>query len=127
LVNNLSEPPQGNKGFSSTDKPATSLGIMGEIIQLFKSSGHPPGTHFLGATPCQALVILMSLAGIKSSVIIDSGSNISLISSHLIPQIQPPLKVKTGQKIKISQVTGLPQTNTSILTYISILRKAGSN
>jgi len=53
----------------------------------------------------------MSLSGTKSSVIIDSGSNISLISSQLISQIQPPLKIKTGQKIKISQVTGWSSTN----------------
>ena len=52
----------------------------------------------------------MSLMGTKSSVIIDSGSNISLISSQLISQIQPPLK------IKISQVTSRSSTN----EYINI-------
>ena len=53
----------------------------------------------------------MSLTGTKSSVIIDSGSNISLISSQLITQIQPPLKIKNRQKIKISQVTGRSSTD----------------
>jgi len=53
----------------------------------------------------------MSLTGTKSSVIIDSGSNISLISSQLTSQINPPLKIKTGQKIKISQVTSQSSTN----------------
>ena len=111
LVNNLSETSWGVRGFGSTDKPAISSGIKGEIIQLSKSSGHPPGTHFLGATPCQALVRLISLTGTKSSVIIDSGSNILLISSQLISQIQPPLEIKTGQKIKISQVTSQSSTD----------------
>jgi len=111
LTNHLSKSTRGTKGFGSSDKPTTSLGIKGEIIHLLKSAGRPPSTHFLGATPCQAPVRLMSLTGIKSSVIIDSGSNISLISSQLISQIQPPLKIKTGQKIKISQVTGRSSTN----------------
>ena len=111
LVDTLSESSRGTRGFGSTNEPTVSLGVKGEIIQLTKSSGCPPGTHFLGATPCQALVRLMSLTGTKSSVIIDSGSNILLISSQLISQIQPPLKIKTGQKFKISQVTGWSSTD----------------
>ena len=111
LVNHLLGTSWGAKGFGSTDKTVISLGIKGEIIQLSKSAGWPPGTHFLGATPCQAPIRLMSITGTKSSVIIDSGSNISLISSQLIPQIQPTPKIKTGQKIKISQVTGWSSTD----------------
>jgi len=111
LTNHLVKTTRGTEGFGSTDKTTISLGTKGEIIQLPKSAGRPPGTHFLGATPCQALVRLMSLTGIESMVIIDSGSNISLISSQLISQIQPPLKIKIGQKIKISQVTGRSSTS----------------
>ena len=47
-------------------------------------------------------------------IIVDSGSNITLISQKALEQMKKPPKIKTGQHIKLVQVTG----NTTITGYI---------
>ena len=98
----ISNMERGHQGFSSTD-PTT---LTSEVIELRPVAGRPPGTTFLGAQPSKATVRLNSPSGPLAQVVIDSGSNISLISTRLLNKMDPPLKPKTGQEIKISQVTG---------------------
>ena len=61
--------------------------------------------------PSKATVRLNSPNGPLAQVVIDSGSNISLVSTQLLDKMNPPLKPKTGQEIKISQVTGRSSTS----------------
>jgi len=80
-------------------------------IQLKTIAGWPPGTTFLGAQLSKATVSLNSPNGLISQIIINSGSNISLILSKLLERFNPPLRLKEGQNIKIDQVTGWSSTN----------------
>jgi hypothetical protein len=54
---------------------------------------------------------LMVTSGKSTPMVIDSGSNITLILSRLIEHLLPPVKTKEGQSIKINQVTGRSTTN----------------
>ena len=98
----ISNTERGPQGFSSTN-PTT---FTTEVIELRPVAGRPPGTTFLGAQPSKATVRLNSPNSPLAQVVIDSGSNISLVSTQLLDKMDPPLKPKTGQDIKISQVTG---------------------
>jgi hypothetical protein len=49
-------------------------------------------------------------------VIVDSGSDITLISQKSLIEMQNPAKLKQGQRINLVQVTG----NTSISGYVDI-------
>ena len=101
-VNSLSQTEHGSEGFGSTDCAA----MISNAIQLKTIAGRPPGTTFLGTQPSKATVRLNSLNRPVSQIIINSGSNISLISTKLLEKFNPPLKLKEGQDIKINQVTG---------------------
>ena len=103
----ISNTKRGHQGFGSTD-PTT---FTTEVIELQPVAGRPPGTTFLGAQPSKATVRLNSQNGPLAQVVINSGSNISLISMRLLDKMDPPLKPKTGQEIKISQVTGQSSTS----------------
>jgi len=92
--------------FGSTDTGT----FTSEVIQLRPVAGRPPSTTFLGAQPSKATIRLNSPDGPSAQIIIDSGSNISLISSKLLEQLQPPPKPKEGQNIKINQVTSRSST-----------------
>ena len=49
-------------------------------------------------------------------IIVDSGSDITLISQKTLEQMLKPPKIRTGQRIKLVQVTG----NTIITRYVSL-------
>ena len=98
----LSETTRGTKGFGSTDVKTFTV----EVIQLQQVTGRPPGTTFLGAQPSKAAVRLNSPNSPSTLIVIDSGSNISLVSTKLLERIHPTPKAQEGQHIKINQVTG---------------------
>ena len=98
----LSSTTRGQQGFGSTD----SRTFATEVIHLKPVAGRPPGTTFLGAQPSKATVRLNAPTGPTAQVVIDSGSNISLVSTRLLEKLNPSPKPRTGQEIKISQVTG---------------------
>ena len=100
-MNSLSQTKCGSEGFGSTNCVA----MISNAIQLKTVAGRPPGTTFLGVQLSKATVRLNSPNGPVSQIIIDSGSNISLISTKLLERFDPPLKLKEGQDIKINQVT----------------------
>ena len=105
-VKELSTTDRGSGGFGSTNARS----FNSEVIQLQPVAGRPPGTTFMGAKPSKATVRLNSPNGLSAQVIIDSGSNISLVSTKLLAHIQPPPKPKEGQHIRINQVTGRSST-----------------
>ena len=84
----LSETVRGAKGFGSTDVKT----FASEVIQLKPVAGRPPGTTFMGAQPSKASVRLNSIDGPITSIVVDSGSNISLVSSKLLENLNPTPK-----------------------------------
>jgi len=81
-----------------------------EVIQLKALMGRLPGTTFLGVQPSKAMVRLNLTDGPAATIIINSGSNISLVSSKLLEKLNPLPNPKEGQHIKINQVTGRSST-----------------
>ena len=102
----LSKSDRGTRGFGSTDSNT----FASEVITLEPVKGRPPGTTFLGAQPSKAMVRLNSPTGLSTQIVIDSGSNITLVSSKLLEKMNPSPKPKEGQNIKINQVTGRSST-----------------
>jgi len=98
----LTKSERGSGGFGSTDNNT----FASEVITLEPVKGRPPGTTFLGAQPSKATVRLNLPTGPSTQIVIDSGSNITLVSSKLLEKMNPPPKPKEGQNIKINQVTG---------------------
>ena len=64
----------------------------------------------MGAQPSKATVRLNSVDRLTAQIVIDSGSNISLVSTKLLDKLNPKPKIKEGQNIKISQVTSCAST-----------------
>jgi len=80
--------------------------VTGEIVELNKHMARPPGCSFLGSKATQTMASIGGLSEEPIKVIIDSGSDITLISEAALDQLTVKPKVKTGQKIKLIQVTG---------------------
>lgn len=76
----------------------------------------PPGCSFLGLRTTQVPVTVNSVTGAASTVIIDSGSDITLISHKLLSELSPAPKWKTGQKVNLVQVTG----NATISGFVNL-------
>jgi deoxyuridine 5'-triphosphate nucleotidohydrolase len=98
---------RGSGGFGSTDTTTLSANVH----QLKTIAGRPPGTTFLGVQPSKATVRVNALNGHSTQIVVDSGSNITLVSSKLLDKLNPSPKPKEGQHIKINQVTGRSSTN----------------
>ena len=76
----------------------------------------PPRCWFLGACATETLANLDDPKGKPISVIINSGSDITLISQQTLELMIKPPKIRTGQKIKLIEVTG----NAIITGYIAL-------
>ena len=87
--------------------------IKNDSILLSKIFSKPPGTSFLGTNPCMANV---KIGEIRTKAIIDSGSDITLISNKLYNSIKPKLPIHMGKKIGLVQVT----SKTSIEKFVKI-------
>ena len=92
---------------NETDKPT---------IELKKHLARPPGCSFLGARATETFASINNPQGETIPVIIDSGSDITLISQRTLDQMSKPPKIRTGQRIKLVQVTG----NASITGYVTL-------
>jgi hypothetical protein len=66
----------------------------------------PPGCAFLGPKAVTILGNLMSWNRNLTPVVVDSGSDITLISKDWYRKLELPPKVKSGQRVKLVQVTG---------------------
>lgn len=78
----------------------------GDILELKKYMARPPGCSFLGAHATETVATLNSRNSTPISVIIDSGSDITLISQQTVDKLLATPKIRTGQRINLIQVTG---------------------
>lgn len=85
-------------------------------IELKRHLAWPPGCSFLGARATETLASLDDPKSKPILVIIDSGSDITLISQKALDQISTQPKVRTGQRINLIQVTG----NAIITGYVAL-------
>jgi hypothetical protein len=76
----------------------------------------PPGSSFLGAAATEATATVGSLETDPILVIIDSGSDITLISRKALEALTNPPKLKAGNDVRLIQVTG----RSSISGYVNI-------
>ena len=76
----------------------------------------PSGCSFLGSKATEVPITIGSLSGLQSSIIIDSGSDITLISQKLLEELSPAPRIRIGQKINLLQVTG----NAAITGYVPL-------
>src|ERR1700728_1573062 len=86
------------------------------LVELHKYMARPPGCSFLGATATHVPVTINSPRNNSSSIVINSGSDITLISLKALDSLDEVPKVKKGQKINLVQVTG----KASISGYIDL-------
>jgi hypothetical protein len=85
-----------------------SPGVRAEkaLIEVRKHMARPPGCAFLGSNPVEATATVNGLDVDPLITVIDSGSDITLISQKALDGLSRPPKVKAGQNIKLIQVTG---------------------
>ena len=94
------------------------------LIELHKYTARPPGCSFLGDSAAHVLVSINSPTKNLSDIIIDSGSDITLILEKTLGGLSEIPKVKKGQKINLVQVTGKASISGYMeLDYISTPRK----
>jgi len=86
------------------------------LVELHKYMARPPGCSFLGATTAHVPVTVNSPTENLSDIIIDSGSDITLISMNTLNTLVEVPKIKKGQKINLVQVTG----KVSISGYVEL-------
>ena len=75
-------------------------------VSLKRRQARPPGCTFLGAKAIVAPVHLIEEGLNLTDLVIDSGSDITLISEGLLKKLKGAPKVKTGQRINLVQLTG---------------------
>ena len=73
-----------NEQGPQTHKLLTSNSPNQNLIKLTKTMSRPPGNSFIGSKPSSTKVNMNNLQGPKTDIIIDSGSDITLISSKTL-------------------------------------------
>ena len=86
------------------------------LIELKKHLARPPGCSFLGSQATQVPATMNFLDQNLMKVIVDSRSDITLISEKSLVEMQTLVKIRQGQRVNLVQVTG----NASISGYINI-------
>ncbi|KAB5588054.1 Transposon Tf2-1 polyprotein [Ceratobasidium theobromae] len=89
---------------------------LGEELVLKRLMSRPPGTAFFGSKATIIQGWIQSTKGLKQDITFDSGSEITLINKKLLKDLKPQPHVKTGQHLKLIQVT-----RTSFLKYFVIV------
>jgi hypothetical protein len=82
------------------------LPTEGSSITLKRRQARPPGCTFLGAKAIVAPVCLTQENCNPTELVIDSGSDITLMSENHLKNMKNAPKIKTGQKINLVQLTG---------------------
>jgi hypothetical protein len=90
--------------------------MIGEEVTLKRLMSRPPGTAFYGSKATIVKGWIQSKFGSKRRITFDTGSEITLINEDLIPELSPVPKIKSGQKLKLVQVTG----NSTISQYVIV-------
>jgi hypothetical protein len=75
------------------------------LAELKKHQAQPPGCSFLGSQATQVPTTINSVNKNLVKVIVDSRSDITLISQKLLTKMPDPVKLRQGQKINLFQVT----------------------
>ena len=88
----------------------------GRMIELKRHMSRPSGCSFLGSKATHAMASVGGLEEDMMKVIVDSGSDITLISQTALESLKAKPKVKKGQKIDLIQVTG----STTISGYVTL-------
>ena len=86
------------------------------VIELKRHSARPAGCSFLGARATETLASLDDPEGELILIIVDSGSDITLISEKALERMTVQPKIRTGQRINLIQVTG----NMVITGYVTL-------
>lgn len=86
------------------------------LVELRKYMARPPGCSFLGSKATKAEAYVGQETEKPIDVIVDSGSDITLISEKALADLPGNVKVKSGQKINLIQVTG----TSSIEGYVTV-------
>ena len=89
---------------------------FGSSVTLKRRQARPPGCTFLGAKAIVVNVNLLKENDNQAQMVIDSGSDITLISENFLKNLKNPPKPKNGQKINLVQLTG----STSITGYVNL-------
>ncbi|KAF7304188.1 Reverse transcriptase domain-containing protein [Mycena indigotica] len=76
------------------------------VIELRKHMARPPGSSFLGSSATETVTTVNSITTDPIRVIVDPGSDITLISRKALESLTTRLKIKTGHDIRLIQVTG---------------------
>ncbi|KEP44964.1 hypothetical protein V565_338990, partial [Rhizoctonia solani 123E] len=88
----------------------------GDEITLKRLMSRPPGTAFFGAKATIIKGWIQSSLGPKKRITFDSGSEITLINESLLKTLEPPPRVRIGQRLRLIQVT----SNSSLSQYITV-------
>jgi hypothetical protein len=106
------------KAFAKKFKNATRTlaSMIGEEITLKRLMSRPPGTAFYGSKATIIKGWIQFELGSKRHITFDTGSEITLINEDLILELSPVPKVKSGQKLKLVQVT----RNSTISQYVIV-------
>src|SRR5258706_4075347 len=139
MVKYLEPTDRGDKGFGSSNKidflesqAQTNVGNSNyktgkiqksnynmdkdKLIVLPKMAERPPGCSFIGTSPTTTLLKLGDLDGPSAKIIIDSGSDITLVSPETLLQMPNPPKTHQGKQVKLSQV----MAKTTISGYVDL-------
>ncbi|QRW19822.1 Retrovirus-related Pol polyprotein from transposon [Rhizoctonia solani] len=90
--------------------------MIGNEITLKRLMSQPPGTAFFGSKATIIKGWVQNSYGPKKRITFDSGSEITLINKTLLKSLDPPPKVRTGQKLRLIQVT----SNSSLSQYVTV-------
>lgn len=88
----------------------------GELIELKQHMSRLPGCMFLGSKVTQTMASIRALDEESVKIIVDSRSDLTLISQKVLDNLKTKPKIKKGQKIDLIQVIGL----TLISGYITL-------
>ena len=86
------------------------------LVELHKYMAMPPGCSFLSASAAHIPVSINLPTENLSDIIVNSGSDITLILERALGDLSEALKIKKGQKINLVQVTG----KASISGYVKL-------
>lgn len=94
--------------FDLEDKSATT---KQRPLSLPRYAAKPPGCSFLGAKATQTMAKINDFESKPIPVILDSGSDITLMSEALLGNLRKVPKIRLGQRINLIQVTGKASIN----------------
>lgn len=98
------------------NKRSLNISTDGSTVTLKRRQARPPGCTFLGAKAIATPVNLTQEGINPTELVIDSGSDITLISETCLKNLKNSPKIKTGQKINLIQLTG----SASITGYVNL-------